>query len=141
MSELIYKDESYAIMGACFEAYKEKSCGYSEPVYHECIGIEMSLRGIPAISKPKLQLEYKGQKLEATFEPDYVCYNKIVLELKAVAKLIEGHRAQVLNYLKSSNMRLGLLVNFSHYPNLEWERIVANDKWEIPAPINPDLHA
>jgi GxxExxY protein len=142
MSEFIYQEESYAIMGACFEVYKDKGCGFHEPVYHESLGIEMRLRNLPAISKPKLQLEYKGQRLETGFEPDYVCYGRIILELKTVAKLLDAHRAQVMNYLKSANMRLGLLVNFSHHPNLEWERIIANDKWQLPAENNPpDLQA
>ena len=142
MPDLIYKDESYAIMGACFEVYKDKGCGYHEPVYHESLGIEFVLRNLPAISKPKLELEYKGHKLQTGFEPDYVCYGKIILELKAVDQITDGHRAQTMNYLKAANMRLGLLVNFGHHPQLQYERIVANEKWEPPTGNTPsDLRA
>ena len=95
---LIYEDETYQLLGACFEVYKEKGCGFHENVFQECLEIEFRLRSIPAIAKPKMKLEYKGQVLAATFEPDFVCYGKIIVELKAVSKLIEEHDAQVLNY-------------------------------------------
>ena len=86
---LIYEDETYQILGACFEVYKEKGCGFHENVFQECLEIEFRLRGIPAIAKPKMKLEYKGQVLAATFEPDFICYGKIIVELKAVSKLSE----------------------------------------------------
>lgn len=128
MEKLIFKEESYRIRGACFEVYKEKGCGFLEPVYHECLALEFSLAGIPAISKPSLSLEYKGNSLETTYEPDFVCFDSIVVELKAVKDLADEHRAQVLNYLKATGLRLGLLVNFGHYPKIEIERILALDE-------------
>jgi GxxExxY protein len=124
MADIIYKLESYEIMGACFEVYKEKGCGFLEAVYQECMEIELKDRNIPFIVKPTLELSYKGRPLKCQYQPDFVCYKKIVLELKTVAALTDAHRAQVQNYLRATEMRLGLLVNFSHYPKVESERIV-----------------
>ena len=139
MPEIIYKDESYRITGACFEVYKDKGCGFHEPVYQESLGIEFRLQGIPAISKPKLELEYQGHKLEQTFEPDYVCFGKIIVELKAVSHLTEDHQAQVMNYLKATGFKLGILVNFGHHPRIETMRIVADDRWADRDTTPPDL--
>jgi GxxExxY protein len=123
--ELLYQDESYKIIGACFEVYREKGCGFLEPVYHECLEIELRLQQIPCVSKPSLALQYKLCPLSSKYEPDFICYGKIILELKAVTELVNEHRAQVQNYLKATGMKLGLLVNFGHYPKLQLERIVA----------------
>jgi GxxExxY protein len=100
MTEIIHKKESYAITGACFEVYNEKGCGFLEPVYHECLAIEFEHQRIPAISKPSLTLSYRGRILMQTYEPDFICFGKIVLELKTVSALADEHRAQVLNYLR-----------------------------------------
>ena len=124
MSNIVYKLESYEIMGACFEVYKEKGSGFVESVYQECLEIEFIERKIPCIIQPELSLVYKGRPLKGKFKADFICYEKIVLELKAVTALADEHRAQVHNYLRAINMRLGLLVNFGHYPKLEYERIV-----------------
>ena len=123
MAEIIYKNESYAIIGACFEVYNEKGCGFLEPVYQECMGIEFEHQRIPAIAKPSLTLSYRGRTLKQSYEPDYVCFEKIIVELKAVSFLTDEHRAQLLNYLHATGFELGLLVNFGHYPGLEYERI------------------
>ena len=123
MTEIIYKQESYSIMGACFEVYNEKGCGFLESVYHECLAIEFEYQRIPAISKPALTLSYRSHTLVQTYSPDFICYHKIVLELKAVSKLVDEHWAQLLNYLNATGFELGLLVNFGHYPGLEHERI------------------
>ena len=123
MTEIIYKNESYAIIGACFEVYNEKGCGFLEPVYQECLGIEFEHQRIPAIAKPSLTLSYRGRTLKQSYEPDYVCFEKIIVELKAVSFLTDEHRAQLLNYLHATGFELGLLVNFGHYPGLEYERI------------------
>ena len=93
MAEIIYKQESYAIIGACFEVYNEKGCGFLEPVYQECLGIEFEYQRIPAIPKPSLTLSYRGRILTQTYEPDFVCFEKIIVELKAVAALTDEHRA------------------------------------------------
>lgn len=124
MSEIIHAQESYRIMGACFEVYKEKGCGFLEAVFQECLEMEMAEQGIPFVTQPKLALSYKGRPLKQTYSPDFVCYDKIIVEIKAVSALTDEHRAQVHNYLKATGHRLGLLVNFGHYPKLESERIV-----------------
>jgi GxxExxY protein len=128
MTDLIYKKESYAIIGACFEVYNEKGCGFLEPVYHEYLAIEFEYQPIPAISKPGLTLSYRGRTLVQTYNPDFICYQKIVLELKTVSKLIDEHRAQLLNYLNATGFELGLLVNFGHYRGLEHERIARTQR-------------
>jgi GxxExxY protein len=121
---LIWKEESYAIIGACFAVYREKGCDFLEPVYHEGREIEFNLRGIPFLSKPPQTLQYRGRTLVQTFTPDFTCYDKIILEIKAVSTLVDEHRAQLLNYLSSTGSELGLLANFGHYPRLEHERLV-----------------
>ena len=123
MTEIIYKEESYAIVGACFEVYNEKGCGFLEPVYQECLAIEFNYQNIPAIPKPLLTLSYRGRILTQTYQADFVCYQKIIVELKAVTALCDEHRAQLLNYLNATGVELRLLVNFGHYPKLEYERI------------------
>ena len=123
-SELIFKEESYAIIGGCFNVYKDKGCGFLEPVYQECLEIELGYLSIPFVPKKPLTLTYRGRTLAQTYQPDFVCYEKIILEIKAVSALADEHRAQVLNYLNATGYQLGLLVNFGHYPNLEWERLV-----------------
>lgn len=125
MKDIIYKKESYAIIGACFEVYNENGCGFLEPV---CLGIEFDHQRIPAISKLSLTLSYRGRILIQTYEPDYVCFGKIIVELKAVSSLADEHRAQLLNYLHATGFELGLLVNFGHYPKLEYERIAKTQR-------------
>src|SRR5437899_8927715 len=128
MTEIIYKKESYAIIGACFEVYNAKGCGFLEPVYHECVAIEFRHQGIPAISKLSLTLSYRGETLLQTYLPDFICFEKIILELKTVSRLADEHRAQLLNYLHATNLQLVLLVNFGHYPRLEYERIAKTQR-------------
>jgi GxxExxY protein len=125
MTKVIYAEESYRIMGACFEVYKEKGCGFLEAVFQECLEIEFSQRGIPYVAHPPLSLSYKGRALRQTYTPDFICDGKIVLEIKAVSTLHDEHRAQVHNYLRATAHRLGILVNFGHFPKLEYERVAA----------------
>ena len=123
-SNIIYKENSYRIMGACFEVYKEKGCGFLEPVYQECLEMEFSLQGILFQPQVGLALAYKGRPLKQRFVPDFICFGNIILEIKAVSQLNDEHRAQVHNYLRATGYKLGLLVNFGHYPGVEHERIV-----------------
>ena len=127
MSDLIFKEESYKIIGACFEVCKLKGIGFTEPVYQECLKYEFELQGIPFVSQPAFELEYKGRKLEQTFRADFICFGKIILELKALEKLVDAHRSQALNYLNATGFELALLVNFGHFPKLEYERIVKSN--------------
>ena len=125
MADLILKDEVYAIIGAAMEVHRDKGCGFSEPVYQECMEIELALQAVPHIAQRPLALQYKGRVLTSTYIPDFICYDKIILELKAVTELNDEHRAQVQNYLKATRFKVGLLVNFGHYPKIQIERIVA----------------
>jgi GxxExxY protein len=124
MGNLIYRDECYQIMGAAFEVYKLKGCGFLEAVYQECLEIEFELQGLTAAPKVPLPLDYKGRVLKSRFQADFIAFDRIIIELKAVSCLTDEHRAQVLNYLHATGHRLGLLINFGHHPKLEWERLV-----------------
>jgi len=123
-ADIVFKEESYRTIGACFEVYREKGCGFLEQVYQECLQIEFGLQHIPFLAQATLRLTYKGVAIQARYEPDFICFEKIILKLKAVKELADEHRAQVQNYLRATGMQLGLLVNFGHYPKLEYERIV-----------------
>ena len=122
--KLVLKKESYAIMGACFEVYREIGCGFIEPVYQECLEMEFGLQSIPFAATPKLPLVYKKKKLKKIFRPDFVCHGLVVVEIKAVSALNDYHRAQVHNYLKATGLKLGLLINFGTTPKIQYERIV-----------------
>ena len=124
MPELIFAKESYAIMGACFQVYKDMGHGFLEPVYQECLKIEFDHLAIPFEEQRSLPLSYRGKPLRQSYKPDFICYDKIILELKAVERLADEHRCQVLNYLHATGFKLGLLVNFGHHPKLEHERMV-----------------
>ena len=104
--------------------YKDKGCGFLEPVYQECLEIEYDFLELPVVAKPQSSLSYRGIPLKKTYEPDFVCFDKIILEIKAVSEIVDEHRAQLINYLNATGFRLGILVNFGHYPKLQWERIV-----------------
>jgi GxxExxY protein len=122
MSRLMLEKETYDILGACFEVYKEKGCGFLEAVYQECLEIEFELRGLPAQALVPLALTYKGRPLKKSYEADFICFGTVLVELKAVSKLADEHCAQVQNYLNATGLRVGLLVNFGHYPMVEHER-------------------
>jgi len=128
---LIYKEESYAIIGACMAVYKDKGCGFLEPVYHECLTIEFEIRGIPFISKALQTLLYRGRTVVQTFSPDFLCYEKVIVEIKAVSALVDEHRALVPNYLSATSCKLGLLVNFGHYPRTEYERLLPRNQQPV----------
>lgn len=124
MSGLIYEQESYRIRGACFEVYREMGAGFLEAVYQECMERELRMSSVPFIAHPRIQMNYKGDRLKCEYIPDFVCFQKIIVEIKAVSSIVDEHRAQLHNYLKATRMRLGFLVNFGHHPKVEIERIV-----------------
>jgi GxxExxY protein len=127
MSELILPEESYQIVGACFEVYNEMGCGFLEAVCQECLEIEFADRGIPFMPQPPLPLQYKGRRLLTHYQPDFICWNQIVIEIKAAACLADQHVSQVLNYLNATRMPLGILVNFGRHPRVEYKRIALTD--------------
>lgn len=122
--EILYREECYQIQGAVFEVYREMGCGFLEAVYQECLGKELLKRGIPFVTQQELRLCYKGEPLRQTYIPDFICHESIILELKALALTTGEHKAQVMNYLKATKMRLGLLANFGCHPKATVERIV-----------------
>ena len=121
---LIYSAESYAINGAAMEVYNQLGHGFLEPVYQEALEKEFLLRGIPFEREKLLTISYKGEKLKQTYKADFVCYGKIIVELKAVSELTDAHRSQVYNYLHATGFRLGIILNFGFSNGLERERIV-----------------
>jgi len=130
---IIYADECYKITGACFDVYNEMGCGFLEPVYQECLEIELAHQEIPFFPKHELTLTYRGQELQRKYEPDFLCYQRIIVEIKAVSELIDKHRAQLINYLNATGYQLGLLINFGAHPKLEWERLVLTKRKNLPA--------
>ncbi|MEX0323826.1 MAG: GxxExxY protein [Puniceicoccaceae bacterium] len=119
---MIYKEEAYQILGACFETYNNQGSGFLEAFYQECLEIELSKRNIPFQSQQPIQLYYKGIPLNQKYVPDFICFEKIILEIKAHKSIAQEHRAQIINYLKATGIQLGLLVNFGHHTKLEYER-------------------
>ena len=121
---IIYKDESYKIVGAAFNVYNKLGHGFLEAVYQEALELEFKKQGIPYEREKELKITYDGVELKATYKADFVCYGKIIVELKAVSYLEDSHRAQVYNYLHATGFKLGLLMNFGNTDELEKERIV-----------------
>ena len=111
-------------MGACFEVYNEKGNGFLEPVYQDCLSLELADQEILFEEKPRINLTYKGRPIAHYYEPDFLCYKKVIVEIKSVKQLADEHRAQIINYLKATGLKLGILVNFGSYPKLEYERFL-----------------
>jgi len=124
MADLLYEKECYCIQGAIYAVYREIGSGFLEAVYQECLARELHSASVPFAAQKELRLYYKGELIEQTYRADFVCYDTIILELKAVQDIAPIHKAQVLNYLKMSRLKLGLLVNFGHYPKATVDRIV-----------------
>ena len=124
MAEILFKEESYAIIGACFNVYKDKGCGFLEPVYQEAFEIELGRRRIPFEPHRELIIYYKGQVLEKRYVPDVICFDQIVAELKVCDRLTGKEESQILNYLKATKNHVGLLINFGSRGTLEWKRYV-----------------
>lgn len=110
--DFIYKDECYQIVGCCLEVHKRLGCGFKEAVYQEALEREFIDNDVNFEREKRLKIQYKGSYLKKEYSPDFVCFDKIVLELKAVSELTDIHMCQVFNYLKASKLRIGLLVNF-----------------------------
>jgi len=124
MTNLILKEASFAIQGAVFEVYREIGGGFLESVYQECLEKEFQRQKITFVAQAKLDLYYKGEWLNQTFRADFICYNEIIVEIKAVKELAPEHSAQVINYLRATRLKLGLLVNFGSYPKATIKRLV-----------------
>lgn len=122
---MIYnKEESYRLNGVAMHVYNTLGPGFLEPVYQEAFAIELSKRDIPFLREKELKIYYEGQELKQTYRADFVCFDEIIVELKAVSKLDDAHRSQIYNYLKATGYKLGLLYNFGHHEGLQIERKV-----------------
>lgn len=128
MSDLLLPRESYDIIGAALEVHKQLGCGFTEPVYQEALAEELRLRNIPFERERVFTVTYKGKPLSKEFRADFVCFNQIIVELKAVSEFAEEHYAQVYNYLKATGMQLGLLINFGK-TSLEYKCLPASRKF------------
>ncbi len=121
---MLFAQEVFAIQGAIYEVNRHMGAGFLEAVYQECLALEFTARGIPFVASHNLPIAYKGQTLRQFYQADFICYGKILLELKAVRELAPEHRAQVLNYLSATGLKLGLLVNFGSAPKARIERLI-----------------
>ena len=121
---LYHSNESYAINGAAMQVYNVLGHGFLESVYREALAIEFTKRGIPYQREKELKIYYDGKELQQTYRADFVCYDDIIVEIKAVSELDGSHRSQVYNYLKATGFKLGLLINFGHYNGIQIERKV-----------------
>ena len=124
MTELIYKDDVYAIVGAAIEVHRVLGQGFLEPVYQEALEIESNIRALPFESQKVIQIHYKEQLLKKEYIADLVYYNRIIVELKALDELTTREDGQLLNYLKATGFKVGLLINFGSRGRLEWKRFV-----------------
>ena len=122
--EILYKDESYKIVGAAMNVYNVLGCGFLESVYQEALAIEFKCEGVPFEAEKEVRIFYSGVELKQTYKPDFFCYDGIIIELKAVSTIDASHRAQLYNYLKATQCRLGLLINFGNSNGLQVERKV-----------------
>ena len=125
---LIYETESFQIKGAAMRVYKALGSGFIESVYQECLELEFTRLGVPFLPQKKLEIRYDGLALRQAFKADFVCFDKIIVEIKAVTTLAPEHQAQVINYLKATGMQLGFLFNFGSYPLLQQLRVPNLDR-------------
>jgi len=123
-SQLILAEETYAIVGAAMEVYYKLGTGFLEPVYQQTLAIELGMRDVPFVAQRRFQIEYKGHLIDKEYIADFVCFDQIIVEIKALNQLSPVDWSQVLNYLKVSKMRVGLLFNFGSVGRLEWKKLV-----------------
>ena len=121
---LLYRDETYAIVGAAMDVYYRLGCGFLEPVYREALEIELGFREISFTAQQEPPIKFKDITLKKYYKADFVCFGKIIVEIKAVAALSPVDWAQLLNYMKASGFRVGLLFNFGSHGRLEYKRLV-----------------
>lgn len=122
--EPIYREEVYAIIGATIEVHRQLKCHYLEAVYQEAMEIELAARGIPFVPQAEIQIHYKGRPLKKRYVADFLCYDKIIVEIKVMERLTSKEQAQVLHYVHATGMRLGVLINFGDPGRLDWERLI-----------------
>lgn len=123
MSELLYKEEIFQLVGLCMEIRRELGKGHNEVIYKDALVVELTRAGIPFSREKNYEITYKGVILPHYYYADFIVWDKIIFEAKAVEKLTDSHLKQVLNYLAASKLRVGLLVNFGG-DVLEWKRVI-----------------
>lgn len=126
----LYKDRMYQIIGAAMSLYNELGSGYSEPIYQECLSVICSEKDIPWEREKTLKMYFHGVELEKIYKADFVCYDDIIVELKAVSELLSEHRAQLFNYMRITNTRFGILINFGEKDRLHAEKYMYNDLFD-----------
>ncbi|MCP5097854.1 MAG: GxxExxY protein [Chloroflexi bacterium] len=127
---------TYEIIGAAMEVQKQLGYGFLEAVYHEALALEFTNRGIPFLHEVKLPVFYKAQELSTNYRADFVCFDSIIIEIKAIKKLAQIEKAQLINYLKATNFKLGLLLNFGS-SSLEYKRRANSKNQKKSAPSVP----
>jgi GxxExxY protein len=127
MVELLFKQEVFNIVGAAMEVHRILGPGFLEAVYQEALAIEFKLREIPFIEKPKLEIDFKGYILKTYYVPDFLCYNEIVVEIKAMSQCGPNEDAQIFNAIKSAKKKVGVLINFGEL-SLFWKRFAYTKK-------------
>lgn len=130
MEEYPFKKECYSIIGAAMEVHRELGHGFLEPVYQEALELVLIDKGIPYQREKVLDIYFKGQLLKKKYVADFICYDEVIVELKALSGLTENDLAQVLNYLKATGKKIGLLINFGTN-SLQYKRII----------LNPQMHS
>lgn len=123
MEEYPYKEECYKIIGCAMEVHKELGCGFLEPVYQEALSIVFEEKGIPYVREKVLEISFRGKTLQKKYVADFICFNEVIVELKALDALCPEHTAQVLNYLKATGKKLGLIINFGA-KSLQYKRVI-----------------
>ena len=123
-TDLIFGKEVYEIIGAAIEVHKTLGHGFLEAIYQEALEYELSDRKIPFSSQIELKVKYKDRYLQKTYIADIIAYNKIIIELKALSNLSGKEKAQLINYLKATGFKVGVLINFGSPNKLEWKRFV-----------------
>ena len=126
MNGLMYEAETGEIINACMTVHKELGNGFLEAVYQDALEIEFKDRGIPYAREAQIPIFYKGQRLDKEYYADFICYGKIIVELKCVSRLVNANKAQVINYLHGTKLNVGLLINFAE-ASLKWERLTRFD--------------
>ena len=120
---MIFKDEVYQIVGAALEVSNHLGCGFLEAVYQEALSLEFAERHIPYVQQKRIQIKYKNTILQKHYMADFLCYEKIIVEIKAIKQLTSIEAAQILNYLKATGHPVGVLLNFGS-PRFEWKRYI-----------------
>jgi GxxExxY protein len=124
MVELIYKNEVYATIGAAMAVHTDLGAGFLEAVYQEAMEIELLERGIPYQAQAPISISYRNRLLKKKYQVDFICYEKVLVEIKSIRQLTENEEAQIFNYLRATKLKVGVLINFGSYGKLEWRRYV-----------------